>query len=55
MPSRVAVVIPSFRVRAHILSVLADIGPETELIYVVDDQCPEQTGDFVAEHVSDPA
>ena len=54
MESQIAVVIPSFRVREHILSVLENIGAETALIYVVDDKCPEQTGRFVEENASDP-
>lgn len=44
---RIGVVIPCFRVRAHILSVLDSIGPEVARIYVVDDACPEGSGDFV--------
>ena len=49
-----AVVIPSYRVRARILSVLERIGPEVELIYVVDDACPEESGRFVEENTRDP-
>jgi glycosyltransferase involved in cell wall biosynthesis len=44
---RVAVVIPCFRVSAQVLSVIAAIGPEVWRIYVVDDACPEHTGDLV--------
>jgi glycosyltransferase involved in cell wall biosynthesis len=51
---RLAVVIPSYRVRARILSVLERIGPEVELIYVVDDACPEESGRFVEENTRDP-
>jgi dolichol-phosphate mannosyltransferase len=43
----VAVVIPCFRVGAGILEVLAGIGPEVRLIFVVDDACPDRTGDLV--------
>lgn len=50
----VAVVIPSFRVRSHILGVLARIGPEVSRIYVVDDACPDRTGDFVESSQNDP-
>jgi dolichol-phosphate mannosyltransferase len=49
-----AVVIPCYRVRHHILSVIAGLLPQVDAIYVVDDQCPERTGDFVASAVSDP-
>ncbi len=51
---RIAVVIPSYRVRAHVLDVIARIGPEVEAIYVVDDACPEDSGKFVEENVTDP-
>jgi len=50
----IAVVIPSYRVRNHILAVLGQIGSEVTAIYVVDDACPEDTGRFVKEHVTDP-
>jgi glycosyltransferase involved in cell wall biosynthesis len=51
---KIAVVIPCYRVRAHILNVLATIGPEVETIYVVDDACPEGTGKYVESHCDDP-
>jgi dolichol-phosphate mannosyltransferase len=51
---RVAVVIPCFRVTAHILDVLAAIGPECERIYVVDDACPDGSGAWVENNCSDP-
>lgn len=50
---RVAVVIPSYRVTDHILSVLSAIGPEVSKIYVIDDACPDKSGDFVERHVKD--
>ena len=53
-PTRVAVVIPSYRVCAHILDVLAHIGPEVDAIYVVDDACPENSGRYVEENANDP-
>jgi dolichol-phosphate mannosyltransferase len=50
----VAVVIPSYRVKKHILSVINAIGPEISRIYIVDDACPEQTGDYVEGNCNDP-
>ena len=44
---RLGVVIPSYRVTDHILEVLAGIGPEVERIYVIDDACPDKSGDLV--------
>jgi glycosyltransferase involved in cell wall biosynthesis len=43
----IAVVIPCYRVKKHILGVLSAIGNECESIYVVDDACPEGSGDHV--------
>lgn len=50
---KVGVVIPCFKVKKHIASVIAGIGDEVDSIYVVDDRCPDGTGDFVRENVSD--
>jgi len=44
---KIAVVIPCFKVKHHILDVLSRIGKECGAIYVVDDYCPEETGKFV--------
>lgn len=51
--ARIAVVIPSYKVTRHILGVIAAIGPEVERIYVVDDRCPDQSGQFVRSQCSD--
>lgn len=51
---KIAVVIPSFRVRKQILQVLSAIGPEVSRIFVVDDKCPENSGSFVRENCRDP-
>jgi glycosyltransferase involved in cell wall biosynthesis len=49
----IAVVIPSYRVTEHILDVIAGIGPEVDAVYIVDDCCPDNSGDFVASHCDD--
>ncbi|HVE50551.1 MAG TPA: glycosyltransferase family 2 protein [Casimicrobiaceae bacterium] len=51
---RVAVVIPCYRVRAQVLDVLSGIGPEVSRIFVVDDACPERSGELVRERSQDP-
>jgi dolichol-phosphate mannosyltransferase len=51
----IAVVIPCFRVRRHIASVLAGLAGRVARVIVVDDACPESTGRFVADSVRDPA
>ena len=50
---KIAVVIPSYKVRSHILGVIEQIGPEVIKIYVVDDCCPEASGDFVSSNCRD--
>lgn len=54
MSLQIAVIIPCFRVKAHVLDVIARIGPEVQCIYVVDDACPEQSGLHVAQNCTDP-
>ncbi len=48
------VVIPAYRAVATIVPVIEAIGPEVDLIVVVDDACPEGTAVSVANHCSDP-
>lgn len=50
----IAVIIPSYKVRNHIIDVIKNIGPEVSRIYVVDDCCPEKSGDFVTQNCRDP-
>ena len=50
----IAVVLPCFRVKDRIASVLAGVGPEVSTIWVVDDACPEGTGAHVEASVGDP-
>lgn len=49
----IAIVVPCFRVKDHILDVLKAIGPEVSKIYVVDDKCPQESGKFVESHHTD--
>lgn len=51
---RISVVIPCYKVKSKILSVLDSIDPAVERIYVVDDKCPEFSGNFVKENSRDP-
>lgn len=51
---KLAVVIPAYRVKEKILGVIDKIGPLAVRIYVVDDACPEQSGDWVRKNVADP-
>ncbi|PBC23463.1 MULTISPECIES: glycosyltransferase family 2 protein [unclassified Mesorhizobium] len=51
--SRLAVILPCYRSKGQVLGVIDKIGPEVSNIVVVDDKCPEMTGDYVAKSVSD--
>lgn len=45
---RIAAVLPCYKSRAHLRSVVARFGQEVERIYLVDDACPEHTvADFM--------
>lgn len=50
---KIAVVIPSYKVRNHIIDVISLIGPEVSRIYVVDDCCPDSSGSFVESNCKD--
>lgn len=50
----IGVVIPCFRVQKQILDVIAKIGPEVDQIVVVDDRCPDASGNLVREQCADP-
>ena len=49
----IAVVIPCYRTRRQILDVLSRIDANVSRIYVVDDGCPEGTGDLVEKTIVD--
>jgi dolichol-phosphate mannosyltransferase len=52
--SKVAIVMPCYGVRTQVLRVLAKVGPEVSKIYVIDDKCPEKTGEYVLSQATDP-
>ncbi len=49
----IAVVIPTYKARSHILGVINEIGAHVARIYVVDDCCPDGSGDFVSANCKD--
>lgn len=53
MTLQIAVIIPTYKAREHILGVITNIGPEVSRIYVIDDRCPDDTGDYVLMHSRD--
>lgn len=52
-PEKVAVVIPSYKVKLHISAVISSMPDIVSQIYVVDDKCPEETGKYVEETIAD--
>lgn len=50
---QVAVVIPSYKVTNHILDVIKKIELDVHVIYVVDDCCPDQSGEYVLRNCHD--
>ncbi len=54
MEKKVFVIIPCYRVKKHIEMVIGAIGNEVNTILVIDDCCPEGSGRYVKETVTDP-
>ncbi|WP_020675365.1 glycosyltransferase family 2 protein [Geopsychrobacter electrodiphilus] len=50
---RIAVIIPCYKVGGQVRSVLSSIGPEVNMIYLVDDACPENSGGQAQQGVTD--
>ena len=50
----IAVVIPCYRAKQHVAAVIAAVPANVASIHVVDDACPEQTGQFVQRTCNDP-
>lgn len=53
MKNKLAVIIPCYRVRDKILWVIDNIPKFVDKIIVVDDCCPESSGQYVKEHIGD--
>lgn len=51
---RVAVVIPCYKVKKHILGVIEKIGSEVCMIVAIDDGCPDGSGAFIKSNCRDP-
>ena len=50
---KIHVVIPAYRVERHIVGLIGRIGPEIEKIWVIDDACPNGSGELVKKQVKD--
>lgn len=54
MNAKIAVVLPCYKSKRHVLGVIDRIGPEAFLIIAVDDACPMGTGAFIVANCRDP-
>jgi dolichol-phosphate mannosyltransferase len=54
IPAQVAVIIPSYKVTTSIVELIARIPHCITNIYVVDDSCPDRSGELVRRVVTDP-
>ncbi len=50
---KIAVVMPAYKSKKHIIEVIHDIPKDITSIIVVDDCCPEDTGKYVLENIQD--
>lgn len=53
-PASICVVIPAYKVSRHIVEVVESLGSEVNKIIVVDDACPETTGNLLLNESIDP-
>nr|WP_320020650.1 glycosyltransferase family 2 protein [uncultured Draconibacterium sp.] len=51
---RIGVIIPAYKVKRQILELIKEISEEVDSIIVVDDKCPEFSGEFVEQKCQDP-
>lgn len=49
----IAAILPCYNSKSHVLDVIQNIGPAVERIYVIDDDCPQNTGHFVETNSQD--
>ena len=53
-PPVIAVVIPCYKVAAHVVELVGRIGPEVGLVVAVDDACPQGSGKLLQAQCADP-
>jgi len=51
--SNIAVVIPCYKAKQHVINVINDIPSYVDKIYCVDDACPELTGKYIEDNSQD--
>jgi len=50
---KIAVIIPCYKVKQHIVALIGKIGPEVSAIYCIDDACPDGSGAYIEENIND--
>jgi glycosyltransferase involved in cell wall biosynthesis len=50
---KIAVVMPAYKSKVYIMDVISRIGNEIHRIYVIDDGCPQKTGEHVQKNCKD--
>jgi dolichol-phosphate mannosyltransferase len=50
---KIAVVMPAYKSKEYIMEVISRIGNEVHRIYVIDDGCPQKTGEYVQNNCKD--
>ncbi len=50
---KIGVVIPCYKVKQHIISIIEKIPSNINNIYIIDDACPESSGSFVKTNITD--
>jgi len=51
---KIGIVIPCYKVKSQINSVISKIENFVDVIYLVDDKCPEKSGEFISQNSHDP-
>ena len=51
--TKIAAVIPAYKVADHIVKVVSEIGKDVDLIFVIDDACPQKSGQLVKKKIKD--
>ncbi|MDX1959646.1 MAG: glycosyltransferase [Leptospiraceae bacterium] len=50
---RIAIVIPCYKVKKHLKKLLESIPSEVSRIFLIDDACPEKSGEWVSSNIKD--
>ena len=53
MRTKIAIAIPCYKVKQHILNVIRGIPTWVDCIFAIDDACPQQSGNFIVENCTD--